>query len=99
MELRVQDAFAALMQLAALNESFDLILADPPYGEKNVARRSTSFAQRLLDDTALPTLLGSDGLLILGHTRRDTLDLPVSWQERKLLRHGDTVMRFLEREH
>jgi 16S rRNA (guanine966-N2)-methyltransferase len=99
MELRVQDAFAALMQLASLNESFDLILADPPYGEKNVARRSTSFAQRLLDDTALPTLLGSDGLLILGHTRRDTLDLPVSWQERKLLRHGDTVMRFLEREH
>lgn len=99
MELRVQDAFAALMQLAALNESFDLILADPPYGEKNVARRSTSFAQRLLDDTALPTLLGPDGLLILGHTRRDTLDLPESWLERKLLRHGDTVMRFLQREH
>ena len=42
---RVQDAFAAVAQLVSVNAQFDLILADPPYGEKNVNRRSTSFAR------------------------------------------------------
>src|SRR5712671_5181420 len=73
-EVRVQDAFAALTQLAG--RQFDLIFADPPYGEKNVGRRSTSFAQQLLDDAHLPSLVGSGGLFVLGHTKRDTLELP-----------------------
>src|SRR5882724_7528201 len=47
---RVQDVFIALPQLARAGEQFDLIVADPPYGEKNVGRRSESFAQLLLDD-------------------------------------------------
>jgi len=93
-EVRVQDAFTALAQLASASRQFDLILADPPYGEKNVVRRSTSFAQRLLDDARLPSLLASGGLFVLGHTKRDTLELPETWQETKMLRHGDTVMRF-----
>ena len=95
LEVRVQDAFTALPQLAG--RQFDLILADPPYGEKNVGRRSTSFAQQLLDDAHLPSLLGSDGLFVLGHTKRDTLELPDPWQEIKMLKHGDTVMRFLSK--
>jgi 16S rRNA (guanine966-N2)-methyltransferase len=95
LQVRVQDVFAAVAQLAAAGERFDLILADPPYGEKNIGRRSTSLAQQLLDDTALPTLLAADGLLVLGHTKRDTLSLPGYWQERKLLKHGDSIMRFL----
>jgi 16S rRNA (guanine966-N2)-methyltransferase len=95
LQVRVQDVFAAVTQLAAASERFNLILADPPYGEKNVGRRSTSFAQQLLDDTRLPGLLAPDGLLVLGHTKRDTLSLPIYWQERKLLKHGDSVMRFL----
>jgi len=95
LEVRVQDAFTALAQLAAAGLPSDLILADPPYGEKNVGHRSTSFAQQLLDDANLPALLAPGGLFILGHTRRDTLDLPKVWQEIKMLRHGDTVMRFL----
>jgi hypothetical protein len=32
---------------------------------------------------------------VLGHTKRDTLSLPDNWQERKLLKHGDSIMRFL----
>src|SRR5271169_1838704 len=52
--VRVQDAFAAIRQLAAECQQFDLVLADPPYGEKNIGRRSTSFAQQLLDDPDLP---------------------------------------------
>src|SRR5438093_691965 len=74
-QVRVQDVFAALSQLAAAAGHFDLILADPPYGEKNVGRRSTSFAQRLLDDVDLPKLLAPGGLFILGHSKRDTLSL------------------------
>ena len=96
LEVRVQDAFTALGQLSAAGQQFDLILADPPYGEKNVGRRSTSFAQQLLDDAHLPSLLARDGLFVLGHSKRDTLDLPEAWRETKKLKHGDTVMRFLQ---
>ena len=95
LQMRVQDVFAAMAQLAAAGERFDLILADPPYGEKNVGRRSTSFAQQLLDEVNLPELLAADGLLVLGHTKRDTLSLPDFWQERKRLKHGDSIMWFL----
>lgn len=95
--VRVQDVFTALPQFAAAGEAFDLIVADPPYGEKNVGRRSESFAQRLLDDETLPRLLAAGGLFVLGHARRDTLALPERWRERKFMKHGDSVMRFLEK--
>jgi 16S rRNA (guanine966-N2)-methyltransferase len=96
LQTRVQDVFTALAQLASTGEKFDLVLADPPYGEKNVGRRSTSFAQRLLDDQHLPAVLAADGLLVLGHTKRDTLELSAPWQEQKTLKHGDSMMRFLK---
>jgi 16S rRNA (guanine966-N2)-methyltransferase len=99
LEVRVQDAFAAVRQLAAEGQQFDLVLADPPYGEKNTGRRSTSFAQQLLDDPDLPNLLRAGGLFVLGHAKRDTLALPPSWEEIKMLKHGDTVMRFLRSAH
>jgi len=73
-----------------------LILADPPYGEKNVGRRSTSFAQQLLDNPTLPKVLAPGGRFILGHARRDVLEIPEPWREVKMLKHGDSVMRFLE---
>ncbi len=95
LQLRVQDVCAAIAQLATAGERFGLILADPPYGEKNVGRRSTSFAQQLLDAAKLPELLAPGGLLVLGHTKRDTLSLPDYWRERKMLKHGDSIMRFL----
>ena len=95
LQLRVQDVFAAIAQLATAGERFGLILADPPYGEKNVGRRSTSFAQQLLDESKLPALLAPGGLLVLGHTKRDTLSLPDYWLEQKMLKHGDSIMRFL----
>ncbi len=95
LQVRVQDVFTAIHQLAEAGAQFDLILADPPYGEKNVGRRSTSFAQQVLDEPKLPSLLSTNGLLVLGHARRDTLSLPDHWQERKMLKHGDSIMRFL----
>jgi len=96
LEARTQDVFPAMNQMAAEGRQFDLIIADPPYGEKNVNRRSTSFAQQLLDNPHLPQLLAPGGRLVLGHTKRDTLELMAPWQEAKLLKHGDTIMRFLE---
>jgi len=95
-QLRVQDVFTAIPQLALAGDRFDLILADPPYGEKNIGKRSSSFAQRLLDEPTLPSLLAANGILVLGHAKRDTLTIPETWRERKTLRHGDSMMRFLE---
>jgi hypothetical protein len=34
-------------------------------------------------------------LFVLGHAKRDTLDLPSAWREVKALKHGDSMMRFL----
>jgi 16S rRNA (guanine966-N2)-methyltransferase len=96
LQVRVQDVFAAVAQLAAAGARFDLVLADPPYGEKNVGRRSTSCAQQLLDDVQLPRLLAPAGLFVLGHTKRDVLSVPTAWRETKQLKHGDSVMRFFE---
>ena len=96
LEMRTQEVQPALAQLTAIQARFDLILADPPYGPKNVGKRSTSEAQKLLDDLNLPGLLNPGGLFILGHTKRDTLTIPSNWSDRKTLKHGDTIMRFLE---
>ena len=95
-EVRVQDVFTVLAQLVESGREFDLVLADPPYGEKNVGRRSTSFAQQLLDDANLPRVLAPDGRLVLGHARRDSLEISAPWHEVKMLKHGDSIMRFLE---
>jgi 16S rRNA (guanine966-N2)-methyltransferase len=97
LSMRVQDVFAVIGQLLETADKFDLIIADPPYGEKNVGRRSASFAQQLLDDQRLPRLLAPEGLFVLGHTRRDTLEIPPFWFEKKLLKHGDSIMRFFRR--
>src|SRR5882724_8674765 len=78
LEVRTQDVFPVMNQLAESGRQFDLILADPPYGDKN-----------------LPKLLAPNGRFILGHTKRDTLEIVAPWTEVKMLKHGDTVMRFL----
>ena len=95
-QVRVQDVFVAIQQLAVAQRRFDLILADPPFGKKNVGQRSESFSQRLLDHAAVPQLLAPNGLFVLGHTKRDTLSLPTGWREIKVLKHGDSRVRFLQ---
>ncbi len=96
-ELRTQDVFPVLQQLAAAGRTFDLILADPPFGEKNLGRRSRSASQALLDEPALPRLLSDEGVFVLGHTHRDTLTITPVWRVAKQLRHGDSMMTFLEK--
>lgn len=94
-QVRTMDAFDALKQMAALNANFDLVMADPPYGEKTREQRSHSFAQRVLDDINLPRLLAPDALLVLGHARRDAVEVPAKWEELKALKHGDSIFRIL----
>lgn len=94
--LRIQDAFTAIAQLAGAGRGFDLIMADPPFGEKNLHSRSSSFSQQLLDDELLPKLLRPEGLFILGHSKRDELTLPAYWAEAKKMKHGDSAFRFLQ---
>jgi len=94
-DLRVQEVSAALLQLTESEETFDLILADPPFGDKNVGKRSTSLSQWLLDLEGLPRLLKAGGLFVLGHTKRDTLTMREWWEEVRVLRHGDSMMRLL----
>ena len=53
-------------------------------------------AQQLLDDKNLLKLLAPSGRFVLGHTKRDSLEIVAPWTEVKLLKHGDTVMRFFE---
>ena len=45
---------------------------------------------------AARSLLAPGGRLVLGHTKLDTLELGPIWHERKLLKHGDTIIRLLE---
>lgn len=94
--LRTQDVFTALPQLVALGKRYDLIVADPPFGEKNVGYRSKSLSQQLLDDSNVRVLLAPEGVFVLGHTKRDTLTLPDEWRELKVLKHGDSIMRFCQ---
>ncbi len=98
LQVRVQSVLPAIAQLAAASSRFDLVMADPPYGQKNVGCRSTSLAQQLLDEPTLPGLLASDGLLVLGHAKRDTLSVPSTWRQQKALVHGDSIMLFLSPE-
>ena len=94
-QFKTMDAFVALGQLRGNGAKFDLIMADPPYGDKNIGKRSESFAQQLLDDNNLPALLDSGGLFVLGHTKRDTLEFPPPWDQKKTLKHGDTLIELL----
>jgi 16S rRNA (guanine(966)-N(2))-methyltransferase RsmD len=94
-QVRVMDAFGCIRQLVASGTRFDLVLADPPYGDKNRGRRSESLAQQLLDEPGLPAVLATGGLLVIGHARRDTVAVPAAWREVKVLRHGDSIFRVL----
>ncbi len=94
-ELRVQDVFGALRQLARASRRFDFIVADPPFGPKTGAKRSTSASQQLLDLPETRALLAPGGRLVLGHARRDRVGVDSTWVELRVLEHGDSTFRIL----
>lgn len=94
-EIRVQDVFTALRQLAPTERRFDLVFADPPFGEKTHGERSKSLSQALLDDAVLPGLLVPGGRLVLGHARRDGITIPPPWVGLKRFDHGDSIFHLV----
>ena len=94
-KMKVQDVFPALKQLIEQGTQFDLIMADPPFGEKNINKRSQSLSQRLLDVAELPRILSPDGLFLMGHTKRDDVTITPWWECRKTMKHGDSMFEFL----
>ena len=95
-EIRVQCAMRSVKQLAEANRTFDFICADPPYGDKTApGKRSESWAQKLLDEPAVGEVLNPEGRLLIGHTKRDAVEITPPWAEHKTLKHGDTWIRVL----
>ncbi len=77
-----------LQKLAAAEEIFQLVFADPPYGQA---------AQDLLRDANLPRVLPSHGLLVLESAKRDALTVSEPWALTKGSIYGDTRVTFLRR--
>jgi 16S rRNA (guanine966-N2)-methyltransferase len=75
-----------LQKLAADEEIFQIVFADPPYGDA---------AQELLRETSLPRVLASDGLLVLESAKRDALVVSEPWERVRGSISGDTRVDFL----
>jgi 16S rRNA (guanine966-N2)-methyltransferase len=67
------------------HRQFDLVFADPPYGE---------YPQQLLQQAALPGVLTENGLFVLELAKRDRLEIP-PWQVVRDAIYGDTRVVFL----
>lgn len=77
-----------LQRHAGVNDAYDLVLADPPYGEPGVSR----VLALLVESGAL----NRGGLVVL-ETRRDAVVEPVDGLvEVRRVRHGDSELRMLE---
>jgi 16S rRNA (guanine966-N2)-methyltransferase len=77
-----------LKALSRLQQSFEMIFADPPYLK--------GFIQRIVDRIASSEVLEEDGILILEHHKKETFSFPpqtLSLVKQK--RYGDTVISFL----
>jgi 16S rRNA (guanine966-N2)-methyltransferase len=69
-------------------QTFDLILADPPYDRK-LAQITTDLVSRY-------ALLSSDGLLIIEHSPRENISTPETLTVFKQKTYGDTIITLLE---
>jgi 16S rRNA (guanine966-N2)-methyltransferase len=76
-----------LKALKRLEESFDLIFADPPYGK--------GFIQRTVDSLVESRTLRPGGILVLEHHKREIFDCPQELSPLKQSKFGDTVVCFL----
>jgi 16S rRNA G966 N2-methylase RsmD len=75
-----------LRKLAADREPFQLVFADPPYGDA---------ASELLREPGLPALLTDDGLLVLESAKRDALTITGPWERARAAVYGDTRVAYL----
>jgi 16S rRNA (guanine966-N2)-methyltransferase len=93
--IQQMDAFRFL-DLYATPESFDLILADPPYLKDSRGNGENS-AETLLAHPALPATLGTEGLLVLECERRQPLPSLPSWDILSDRNYGESRILILRR--
>jgi 16S rRNA (guanine(966)-N(2))-methyltransferase RsmD len=87
-EVLPKDAIRAIGILAQRNESFDLILMDPPYRE--------GWVMKALERLRRNPIHHEGSLLVIEHDRRETLpDAIEGWEVVKRRKLGDTVVSFL----
>ncbi len=92
-DARQREVFAFLERTSP-NESFDLVMADPPY-EQN--ERGERYTEKLLTNEFLSNLLRPDGLFVL--EKRPSEELPESplWLISRRKTYGATEVLFLSR--
>lgn len=89
-EVRCQAVAQALEQLGQRGDRFDLIFADPPYGE--------GWVERFLQDPVLPGLLADGGRIVLERSRKEEMPFDAAkWACARQERYGETVVAFLGR--
>ena len=98
-QVRLACAFKTIHDLASHAETFDIILADPPYGPKTktAEKRSESLAQQLMDNLNLPRLATPYAVVVIGHTTRDKVKIHQHWLVEKTQQYGDATIRWLKR--
>jgi 16S rRNA (guanine966-N2)-methyltransferase len=89
--IQAADVFSYLERLAA-PESFDLIIADPPYSKATGER---DFAPELLNNGPLRRALASGGTFVLEHLPGSPLVLGEHWECLRDKRYGATAVAFL----
>jgi len=97
-ETRTHDVFPVMSQLGGQWRQFDLILADPPYGEKNVNPADVNSRSNCLTIQSAK-LIAPGGRLVLGHTKRDTLEScrPGRKSKCQARRHRDAFLELRRR--
>lgn len=89
-EIIRMDVRRALAMLGSRLSRFDVIFADPPYGNGWV-QRMTSLSVRL------SAIMNSDGIFVLEHTKREALDLSLwSGWEVSSKSYGETMLSFFQ---
>lgn len=86
-DVKRSDVAEQLRCFAADKETFQIVFADPPYGEA---------AQDLLRDAGLRRVLASGGLLVLESAKRDALVVSEPWEQVRSSVYGDTRVDFLQ---
>jgi len=68
---------------------FDVVFADPPYNE--------GWGATLLHTKNLEKILNPEGVLVVEHVSRETLDVSPLWDIRDVRVYGETALTFVER--
>jgi 16S rRNA (guanine(966)-N(2))-methyltransferase RsmD len=85
LSLELRRAVAWLLKRERL---FDVIFADPPYNE--------GWGKSLLHTKGLAKLLRPEGVFVVEHASRETLDVPMPWTAADVRSYGETRLTFLK---